>query len=100
MLLSRIISSFLVPIELFETITAEICPFIVWGTVGMDRQSGLLLVQEHLEEHILVGGIAAIEDELHIRSHGKHAGTPPATILYLVKVCSPQVVAIDTDQTY
>ena len=86
-------------VEFLQIESSEVIPMIVGGAVGLERQLGLLLVKEHLEEHILIVDIRTIENELQIRGHGENIGTPPTLAINVLPVIDVFIVAIDAQQT-
>ena len=82
-------------VYLLQVVTTEVAPVVIGRTVGMDGQTGFLLVQQYFEEDVLILRTATIEDELQVRSHGEDVGTPPSLAFNFIEIVGTQVVAVD-----
>lgn len=91
---------FLIRGELVEAVLAEVGPVVVGGAVGCDGEGGLFLVEQYLDEHVFVLGIAAVENKLQVAGHGEHAAAPPAAGFEIVEIVGGEVVAVNTNQAY
>ena len=60
---------FFVSVYLFQVEVAEILPTIIRTTNSFQRKSGLVLVKHHLEKHVFVGSVLAIEHKLQVSCH-------------------------------
>ena len=90
----------LVLAEFIHTVVSEVAPPVVGTGDWCEGQGGLDFVEEHLKEHVLILGIAAIEDELQVAAHGEDVGTPPTFFLEFVEIICFEVVAVDTYEAY
>ena len=86
---------FLEVVYLLQIVLTEVAPMVIWCTIGMDRQTGFLFVQQHFEKDVLVLGAAAIEHELQAGGHGEDVGTPPFFAFNFFEIVGTQVVAVD-----
>ena len=85
--------------QFIQAVLAKVRPAVVGTADGLEGQRGLLFVEQHLKEHILIFGMAAIEDELQVTAHREHTGAPPTLFLQFVEIISLKIEAVDTDQT-
>ncbi len=82
--------------EFVEAVLAEVGPVVVGGAVGGDGEGGLDFVEQYFYEHILILGIAAVEDELQVAGHRKPTAAPPAMALELVDVIGREIKLVNT----
>ena len=73
---------------------------VVGGAIGGDWQGGLYLVKQYFYQHVLILGIAAVEDELQVAGHREHTAAPPAMGFEFVEVICRKIKAVNTYQTY
>ena len=84
--------------DALQVVIAEILPMIIRGYVCLQRQRGLVFVEKHLYQDILVVNAVPIEYELQIACHRNYLIVSPATSFHLIKVVCRQVKVIDSQQ--
>jgi hypothetical protein len=67
---------------------------IVWCHIGRYGQTGLVLVEKHLEYYISIVNALAIEHKLDVGCHGEHLEVDPAFGIERLQVVHLAAIAV------
>ena len=87
-------------IQFFKIVLTNIPPVIVGFDDTLQGQACLVLVEQHLDQHVVVLWTLAIEDELDIASHGEDAVVGPFATFQRPQVVSGKAIAVEVEETY
>lgn len=76
----------LIRVELVKIVFLKVAPAIIRRAVGLYGERRLVLVEQHLYEHVFVVAVAAIEHQLYVCAHREHLIVDPSFALKTVEV--------------
>lgn len=79
-------SLILIRVELVKIVFLKVAPAIIRRAIGLYGERCLVLVEQHLYEHVFVVAVAAIEHQLYVCAHREHLIVDPSLLSRLSRL--------------